>query len=120
MTKAEYYAKIEALIPGCNPYDIDIELNRFYNQFRAEVQCHSTSSSLGCPQNLKPAVYVLDKYIIAPTWMFDPDELRDKLCHLRCHLTRTVHPDDDDSWARAARSAHGLAALLTHAYWAYK
>jgi hypothetical protein len=92
MTKTKYYAQIEARLPGCNPYSVDIELTRFYEQFRAEVHCRATLPG----PNPKQATSALGTGRIAPTWMFDPDELLDKIYHLCCHLTRTAWPDDDD------------------------
>ncbi|KAG9119664.1 hypothetical protein FRC07_005206 [Ceratobasidium sp. 392] len=123
MTESEYYASIAAILPGCNPHDVNTQLTRFYEQFRAELQCLTTpldrphDSMVSTPQpeaptDTKQITSALGIGYIAPKWKLDPDELRDKLLHLQCHLLRVISPDDDDCWARAARTADGLRTLL--------
>lgn len=128
MTTAEYYTEIEALLPSCCPREIDVELTRFYAQFQTEVLRRATidpvkqsNTSSGLARRHEEASFNTGRVVatfgaghVAPKWVFDPDELRDKVLHLRCHLIRTVNPYDDDCWARAARSAHGLTTLLAN------
>jgi hypothetical protein len=105
MTNTEYYTEIKTLLPGCNPYDVDVELMRFREQFQIEVLCRATIDPVNRPSDSMPrsrGLFNIEPTStfgvgrVTPKWVFDPDESRDKLHHLRCHLVRTIHPYDDD------------------------
>lgn len=98
LTKTEDHAEIKTILPRCNPYNVDIELTRLYDQFRFEVRCRATTPD----PNTKQAAFTLGTGHIAPTWMFDPDELQDNIHHPCCHLTCTAQPNTDDVSTRCA------------------
>ncbi|CAE6473824.1 unnamed protein product [Rhizoctonia solani] len=128
LTQSEYYTALERLAPGCDPLELDAQLTTFIKQFIRELSTRDVidkedhthlalarvlwadgCNSLNNPIQLDPRN--IDR--VVPKWVFDPDERRNKLQHLRCYKLRVVIPEDDSCWARACRSVSGLEILLS-------
>ncbi|CAE6434507.1 unnamed protein product [Rhizoctonia solani] len=117
LTQAEYHAALESLVPNCDPHELDIHLTAFYEQWKLELATRdgldkADYDHLAIVRILRPNHSNRPDRIV-PVWMFDPDERRDKLQHLRCYRLRVIIPGDDSCWARACRSARGLDALFS-------
>ncbi|KAG8728389.1 hypothetical protein FRC11_011170, partial [Ceratobasidium sp. 423] len=111
LTQAEYHAALKSLVPDCDPHELDIQLTAFYEWWKFELstrdildkQDHDhmaiahilSPNGYGPPSDIKRSNPSNHLYHIVPAWMFDPDERRDKLQHLRCYRLRVITPEDD-------------------------
>ncbi|KDN34420.1 hypothetical protein RSAG8_12482, partial [Rhizoctonia solani AG-8 WAC10335] len=110
LTQSEYCAALEQLVPGCDPLELDAQLTAFNEQFILELSTRDVvdkedhvhlalarilwadgCNSLNNPAQLGPRGIGR----VVPKWVFDPDERRNKLQHLRCYKLRVVIPEDD-------------------------